>query len=92
MKAEGMEAGIPDILFPMKGWDKGDMIAKYIGLAVEMKMPGNKPTAEQKHWHDMLREAGWKVIICYSWLEAARAVCEYQYLVMTEDGVILGRY
>lgn len=35
------------------------------GLALELKVWPNKPSEEQLHIHDLLRDAGWRVLVCY---------------------------
>lgn len=36
------------------------------GLAMELKVWPNKPTDEQFAIHELLRTAGWRVVVCYS--------------------------
>lgn len=55
------------------------------GLFIEMKRPSLKsernPNAgckpEQLDWHMRLREQGYCVIVCYSWIEAREAILSY---------------
>ena len=58
MKAEGLRAGVPDICmaYPSKG---------YHGLYIEMKSVGKFPSDDQMEWHENLREAGYRVDVCY---------------------------
>lgn len=63
LKAAGMKAGFPDVMifdYPMKG----PVFAK--GLAIELKVGRNKPTASQLQWHNDLRVRGWRVEVCYT--------------------------
>ena len=70
LKAEGVRAGVPDIFiaYPMN---------KKHGLFIEMKVGKNKPTENQKEWLFRLAKNGYAVFTCYSWIEAARTICEY---------------
>lgn len=51
-----MMAGLPDLIVCYRG--------KFIGI--EVKMPGNKPSARQKFVHDQIRRAGGIVVVAYS--------------------------
>jgi hypothetical protein len=73
---EGVKSGVPDVLLPVGLFSKGDG-EYYGGLFIEMKVGRNKPTENQLWWHEQLRECGYKVVVCYSWLEAQRVICEY---------------
>ncbi len=60
VKAEGMRKGVPDILLPA-------MRRGYAGLAIEMKIPPNKCTADQVKFQKMLRDEKWHVVdVCKS--------------------------
>ena len=62
LDSRGSEAGFPDII----------ACRRRVQLAIELKMPGKEPTAEQREWLDALalsgaiagvwRPADWKVI------------------------------
>lgn len=70
MKAEGLKAGVPDILvaFASNGCH---------GLAIEMKIPPNRVTPEQRAWHERLSANGWLVLVCKSAEEAFGKWAEY---------------
>lgn len=70
MIAEGLRKGVPDICLPVAA--KGA-----IGMFIEMKFGKNRPTADQLLWMKMLSAAGHRVIVCYSWIDAACEICEY---------------
>lgn len=70
MKAEGLRAGVPDIVLPVPR-------GTYAGLFIEMKAGKNKPTPIQMEWHRVLREVGHRVEVCYSWLAAANVIEKY---------------
>jgi len=69
LKAEGVKAGVPDVIFPIP-------FGPYAGLAIEMKHGKNRPTASQVAWLDGLAAAGHCTAVCYGW-EEARAVIEH---------------
>lgn len=81
-KLTGRRSGVPDINLPVKGWAKerhATMVnlSLCVGLWIEFKRPGEKPTKEQLAWHERLRAEGHRVEICYSWTEGANTVIEY---------------
>ena len=78
LKREGVKAGVPDIFLPVSQVNKiNNMMSIYNGLFIEMKINKNKPTKNQKKWIDALTAYGYKVEICYSWIEAANIICDY---------------
>jgi hypothetical protein len=83
MKAEGMKAGVPDVVLPVlrQVWGEGPdahIPLVYGGLYVEMKAPDKYPRPNQKEWADRLEKWGMKVIRrCTTWQEAARHMLEY---------------
>lgn len=84
MKAEGVKAGVPDIFLAVPGEDTDWALH---GLFIEMKIMPNKPTDNQKTWLDKLRDQDYLCKICYSWLEAAYAICDYLQLDPAEYGL-----
>ena len=60
---EMQESGIPDILFCMKG----------LFGAIELKMPGNKPSKLQEYHMERIDKAGGVAFVAYS-LEQVQAV------------------
>ncbi len=85
MKAEGMTKGILDINLDcraLKPEKAGNGCFKqindfFISLRIEMKFGKGKLSKEQKEKKALFEEAGFKVAVCYSAVEAIRAVCEY---------------
>lgn len=71
LKAEGVKAGVPDILCFERS---GDGIR--CGLAIEMKRPktaisrAGTVSDSQQGWLDGLRDCSWEVAVCYSAEEA----------------------
>lgn len=59
MKAEGVTAGVSDLLlmFPAKN---------YHGLCIEMKTPNGKQQPSQKIWQRAVEDAGYKYVLCRS--------------------------
>jgi hypothetical protein len=70
MKAEGLKAGLPDLMLPVA---RGE----YIGMAIEMKFGKNKLTAAQQEWADGLKSLGWRHEVCYDWEKAREALKDY---------------
>ena len=68
--AMGMKAGVPDLLFPVP---RGG----HIGLAIEMKRPGEKASDIQIAWLEALEKHGWRALVCYGAIEAIAALEAY---------------
>ena len=91
MKAEGVRAGVPDLFLPVPGYEvPGDDTPKWYGLFIEMKKPAARLKRAPKHkwdtggvseeqvvWLNMLEQQGYKVVVCYSWYEAANEIKFY---------------
>ena len=87
-KMEGLTAGMPDINldYPQKR-DKDVYVCgfyktikdnvNYLGLRIEMKFGGNTLSEKQKEKKNLLEEAGFKVVVCYSAKEAIQVVIDY---------------
>ena len=70
LKAEGVRAGVSDILCLMPS-------ICYHGLCIEMKVKPNKPTPEQKKFLESAAEQGYKTAVCYSADEAFEVLEKY---------------
>ncbi|MCK4782151.1 MAG: VRR-NUC domain-containing protein [Desulfobacteraceae bacterium] len=70
LKAEGVKSGVLDVHLPCES-------AWYIGLWVEMKFGKNKLTDNQVIWKKNLEELGHRVVVCYSWVDAANEIMAY---------------
>lgn len=72
LKAEGVKAGVPDLLLPAPhgGWN---------GIAIELKKAdrSNEPTYEQLVWLLAFESWGWKTAICYGAGEAIDVLQDY---------------
>jgi hypothetical protein len=77
MKAEGLTAGVPDILCLAPGVINGK---QYHGLAIEMKFGKNTSTPEQMDFQSDLSHFGWYVKVCYTAVEAFNIWAEYNEL------------
>lgn len=70
LKAEGVKAGVPDIVLPVARMG-------YHGLYLEMKFGKNKTTVEQDVWLTALKAEGYAVDVSYGWQEAAHKIARY---------------
>lgn len=84
MKAEGARKGVWDVFVPLKR--KG-----YAGLYIEFKVPerrGHKAgglSAEQIEFGKHCLAQGYHMELCYTWQEAAIALCKYLEIEFQED-------
>ena len=74
LREEGVKKGVPDVWLPVRGIHENQPV---VGLVIEMKFDRNKPTQEQKWWMERLAENSWRTVVCYSWREAAKVICEH---------------
>lgn len=67
LKREGVKAGVLDVFlpFPSRG---------FAGLYIEFKAGKNKLTDNQKAFKAFVEANNFKVVVCYSWLEAKEVV------------------
>lgn len=73
LKAEGLRAGVPDLILPVA---RGG----YHGLYVEMKRVDGVPSdvsAVQQAWHLELRHEGYCVKVCFGFMQARNALTAY---------------
>lgn len=70
LKAEGVKSGVPDICLAVPRGENH-------GLFIELKVGSNKPSENQKKWIGMLRNQGYRVEVCYGWVEAAAVIKDY---------------
>jgi VRR-NUC domain-containing protein len=70
LKALGVKRGVPDWALPVA---RGG----YIGLMIEFKRPGEKPTSEQADYARLAQSHGHKVVVCTSPEAAIAVVQEY---------------
>ena len=78
LKRKGVTAGVPDVLiFEPKiepYW------LEYYGLAIELKVGKNKPTARQVEMLERFKMAAWNAHVCYSFEEAKEVIDNYLHL------------
>ena len=70
LKAEGVKAGVPDILLPVPR-------GIYHGLFIEMKSPKGKTVETQDLWLDRLAKQGYKVAVCHEAEAAIHVIQAY---------------
>jgi hypothetical protein len=70
LKAEGVEPGVPDWLWPTA---RGG----FVGLAIEFKYGDGNPTKEQRGKINRLQDEGWCAVICWTASAAIRVVQGY---------------
>jgi hypothetical protein len=70
MKAEGVSAGVPDLFL---AWPA----QHYHGLFIEMKYGNGTTSREQREWILRLENAGYKVVVCFSFLSARNVILDY---------------
>ena len=77
-KAEGVKAGVPDIMLPVSGQRAG------CGLFIELKRPKLKGKVQagtesdiQADWRAYLTSQGYVCHVCVGWIEAVGAIRAY---------------
>ena len=76
LKAEGVRAGVPDLVLPVAR-------GKYHGLFIELKVPPNKLTPDQAAELDALEDEGYATRVCHSVTEA---MAELQWYLGLQKG------
>ena len=79
LKAAGVVRGYPDIMVfapeTVPPINRKTYVTPRCGLALELKVWPNKPSKDQESIHEILREAGWRVVTCWS-IDAVIEECE----------------
>lgn len=70
LKAEGISPGYPDLLLDVARQGRH-------GLRIEMKTRGNTVTDDQMKWLGRLDANGYRVAVCWTWVEAWRVLSDY---------------
>jgi hypothetical protein len=70
LKAEGVKAGVPDVVLPVARMG-------YHGFYLELKIGKNKTSIEQDVWLTALKAEGYLVDVSYGWQEAAHKIARY---------------
>lgn len=82
-KAEGVKAGVPDVLLPVSRTHAAappysHITETYHGLFIEMKkLKKGVISEDQKDWSIALSEQGYAVSFCKGWIEAANTISGY---------------
>jgi len=78
MKAEGMRAGLADMLLAVPVWRMDGEGMSLAGLWIELKRPkGSIVSKEQCEFLDTVREQGYAGKICYGFDECIKAITDY---------------
>jgi len=83
LKAEGVRAGVPDVLLSHPNLDN----TKH-GLYIEFKAGKNKLTKEQAYFFVTARSVGYECVECHEWGEAAAHVVRW--LGMAAECLLVG--
>lgn len=79
LKRLGVRPGVPDLCLPIMRGGHG-------ALWIEMKTDGGRVSDDQDKWHLMLRWAGHKVVVAWTWQEAIDAIKDYLDLDLDGSG------
>jgi hypothetical protein len=87
MKAEGQRRGAPDLMLAVVGKPAGEskdvyatlgfQVARHHGLFLELKTPTGHLSPEQEVYHEILRNQGYKVVVCRSLFECINQITNY---------------
>jgi hypothetical protein len=77
LKAMGVKPGVSDYFLPVTMWKDSFGFGTYNGLWLEMKVKGGQFSASQRDWQDAMRMQGYKCVVAYGWIEAAKAIADY---------------
>jgi hypothetical protein len=69
----GLKPGVPDLCVPVPVYINDQLL--YHGTYIEVKRPGKYPPPEQREWHRVLRENGYRVEIIRSAQELIELLC-----------------
>jgi len=70
LKREGVRPGVPDLLFAYPS-------GQYHGLWMELKVPPNKPTPEQRAYLERLAAVGFAVVVVTSFEQFQATISDY---------------
>jgi hypothetical protein len=70
LRAEGVKAGVSDLLFPIPRQGKA-------GLWIELKAPKGRPTPAQREWLEKMSAAGYVAEWRDDWTAAANLIANY---------------
>ena len=73
LKAEGVEAGVPDLCLPI-----GSACGRYHGLYIELKrVSGGSLSERQRWWLEQLNKNGYLAVVCQGAEETIRVIQDY---------------
>ncbi len=73
MKAQGNRKGVHDIVLPAKSH-----CGRYPGLYLELKrLKGGRVSEDQKRYHQLIKEQGYKSVVCRGHFEAIQKIDAY---------------
>lgn len=81
--AEGVRAGVSDLMLPYPTKAMLDCADCYSGLYIELKTEKRRNqknggcSDDQLKFIDYANSVGYKAVVCYGWLEAVKAIEEY---------------
>jgi len=70
MKASGVKSGVLDLNLPVRR-------GLFTSLWIEMKYGKNTMTDKQKEFKQFVEEQGAKVVTCWNWEDARKAIVDY---------------
>lgn len=86
-KAEGVKAGVPDIMLPVT--QRGPDVIFCAGLCIELKRPKAEKrqgvaSEKQFDWLAYLNDEGYIAVVCYGWEHAATTIQNYMERKLTK--------
>lgn len=75
-KAEGLRSGVPDLFLPCAR-------GVWFGFFCEMKAGKNKVSPEQRRWLNLLGDAGYFCVVCWSAEQAIERLTDYLNMPLT---------
>ena len=83
LKMSGVEKGVPDLLI----FDPPPNDMEKSGVALELKIKGNKLSKAQEKWLELLEARGWVSLVCYGASEALEKLKGLGYGVVDEGQI-----
>ena len=86
LKSEGLRKGAPDLMLAVprviyfsakNASDPGDWKTHFHGLFLELKRRDGRLSPEQEVFHSLLRDQGYKVVVCWSLQECINEITTY---------------
>ena len=80
LKAEGVVAGVSDLILLVPQWFttwRGQQGCLYAGLCIEMKTAKGRQSPDQKEWQAKVESKGYKYAVCHSLDEFINEIEDY---------------